>query len=192
MSVDLGMQIPDAGQVAFCAPQGSDCVAARECGLENPAPTNCEFCPADNWALCYSGQCSEPDILESEDIHEVSFTARGTFVPQLKSLVGIVLARQTTGEAQLSCDEIYDSSLSLKNTCLNVLTTRPIPISQVAETFSFVFSRFPSEQEVLLMIYGFDTVKPGPVPISVTCTPHTVGRPGVGRVRLQGQPMRSL
>lgn len=186
---DLGP--PDTGVVDLCAPVGSRCVEARACGTERPAPTNCDFCPPDHRTLCVQGRCEMPPTLEVGDVQEVGFQVEGSFFTELRSLVGVVMAQQSSGGVRLTCDDVIRSSFDLSGSCLNVMTSRLITISQGGQTFTFTFGSFGAGVEVLLLVYGFGDSRASTTPLGVTCTPHVSGAPGTGPVRLFGAPMRA-
>lgn len=186
---DLGP--PDTGALGPCAPRGSACVEARECGSERPGASNCPFCPPDHLALCVDGACEDPPTLEFSDIQEVGFSTTGDLSGRVQSLVGVVIARGTSGGLQLGCEDIRRPGFDLSNGCYNVLTTRLITISQPSQTYSFPYGRFASGQEVLLLVYGFEQTTPV-TPVGVSCTPATIGPPGSGRNAVSGEPMLPL
>lgn len=194
--VDLGVERdlgpPDMGPVDPCAPAGSFCVEARDCRTERPSPTNCDFCPADHRSLCFGGRCQTPRVLEIGDVQEVTFAVEGAFVSDLTALVGVVVARETSGGVELSCDDVVQPGFDLGNACYNALTSRLIAISQGGQIYTFTFGTFSAEVPVLLLVYGFDDRRASNAPLGVSCTPHEAGAPGSGRVRLPGNPMRSL
>ena len=122
----------------------------------------------------------------------VGFTVEGAFGPRLETLVGVVITQETTGGARLRCEDVTRPDFDLAGACYNVLTSRVIPIFQTSDTYSFVFGRFTSGQDVLLLIYGFEDDRPTDSPAGVSCTPHRTGAPGSGQAVVVGNPMRPL
>lgn len=192
---DLGSTSPDSGPVdtgvvaSFCGSSGDRCATPDDCGRAIDPPLNCAFCPDEHTELCQSGSCLSPDRLELGDTTEVDFSAEGDDFTQLQSLVGVVVSQVTPSGGILGCDDVRRADFDLNDACLNVLTSRLITISQSGQSFRFTFGTFPSEQAVLLLVYGFDDRRSATEPKGVSCTPHVAGAPGSGPVLLVGGPM---
>jgi hypothetical protein len=134
-----------------------------------------------------------PPELELGDAQEVAFEALGGLGPRLGALVGVVLARETSGGARLACGDVRAPGFDLGNACFNVLNSRLKPVvSQPGQLFAFSFGRFVAGQDVLLLVYGFERTSGRGDPIGLSCTEHVTGPPGSGPAFVSGQPMRPL
>lgn len=176
---DAGMVNPDAappadaGVRALCPiPENNPaCQDSSECGEVRSVPSNCEFCSQRQSSdfLCKLGQCEEPPILDGTQSMEFNFNAPD-LEQFIESFVRVAVTSETSGGDAITCEMVLAEQLDLTQACYNVIDIRfNMAGDAVAGAYKLLFSRIPSGQRTLLVVYAFGEEGAMGAPIGVSC-----------------------
>ena len=165
--------VADAGVRALCpVPENSPtCQAASDCDSERAVPSNCVFCAQRqaNDAICKLGHCEAPPILDGSQSMEFNFNAPD-LEQDIESFVRVAITAETAGGNEISCDMVLSEQLDLTQQCYNVIDVRfNMAGDAVAGAYKLLFSRIPSGQRTLLVVYAFEQEGAMGEPIGVSC-----------------------
>jgi hypothetical protein len=192
---DAGADVgpPDSGRPRFLCPgegAGSDCTEPTDCEDDGSPLDNCsstQHCLAYNSSVCTFGECSKP---QPSDLHNLRFDV-GDIGIRLESFVGLVIAGETSGGMEVSCEDVY-AGFDPADPCVNVLDARSTFVEEGGTLYLMSFNRFASGTRALFAVYGFEQAKAEGAPTGISCTEVSVPPPGSGTQTIGGDRMRPI